>query len=117
MSDITHYFADVILPDEIEIFANEAGRQAIENLVDGRVEWDDFAIEARDRRIGNTGNTGTRSSRQSAGQVGTARDHHRQRQSEIIHDMTGGQSGADGTVRWSSRSEIAGSRGIASDRA
>jgi hypothetical protein len=46
MSDITHYFADVILPDEIEIFANEAGRQAIENLVDGRVEWDDFAIEA-----------------------------------------------------------------------
>ena len=46
MSDITHHFADVILPDEFEIFANEAGRQAIENLVDGRVEWDDFAIEA-----------------------------------------------------------------------
>ena len=46
MSDITHFFADVILPDEIEIFANEAGRQAIENLVDGPVEWDDFAIEA-----------------------------------------------------------------------
>jgi hypothetical protein len=41
MSDITHYFADVILPDEIEIFANEAGRQAIENLVDGPVEWDE----------------------------------------------------------------------------
>ena len=46
MSDITHFFAEFILPDEIEIFANEAGRQAIENLVDGPVEWDDFAIEA-----------------------------------------------------------------------
>jgi hypothetical protein len=44
--DIAYYFADVILPDEIEIFANEAGRQAVEDLVDGRVEWDDFAIEA-----------------------------------------------------------------------
>jgi hypothetical protein len=44
--DIAHYFADVILPDEIEIFANEVGRQAIENLVDGRVEWDNFAIQA-----------------------------------------------------------------------
>jgi hypothetical protein len=46
MRDITHFFAEFILPDEIEIFANEAGRQAIENLVDGPVEWDDFAIEA-----------------------------------------------------------------------
>jgi hypothetical protein len=40
--DIAYYFADVILPDEIEIFANEAGRQAVEDLVDGRVECDDL---------------------------------------------------------------------------
>jgi hypothetical protein len=45
VTDIAYYFADVILPDAIEIFANEPGRQAIENLAEGRVEWDDFAIE------------------------------------------------------------------------
>jgi len=46
MSDIIHFFADVILPDEIEILPNEAGRQAIENLVDRPIEWDDFATQA-----------------------------------------------------------------------
>jgi hypothetical protein len=47
VTDIAYYFADVILPDETdEIFANDAGRQAIENLIDVGVEWDDFAIDA-----------------------------------------------------------------------
>ena len=46
VTDIAYYFADVILPDAIEIFANEPGRQAIENLAEGPVDWDDFAIEA-----------------------------------------------------------------------
>jgi hypothetical protein len=45
--DITYNFADVILPNETaEILANEAGREAIENLVYSQIEWDDCALEA-----------------------------------------------------------------------
>ena len=55
MTDIAYYFADVILPDEIEIFANEAGREGIENLVDGPVKWDDFALEATPGWLGTDG--------------------------------------------------------------
>jgi hypothetical protein len=55
MTDIAYYFADVILPDEIEIFANEAGREGIENLVDDPVKWDDFALEANPGWLGTDG--------------------------------------------------------------
>ena len=54
--DITYYLSDVILPDETdEIFANEAGRKGIENLVDGPIKSDDFALEANPGWLGTDG--------------------------------------------------------------
>jgi hypothetical protein len=53
VTNIAYYFADVILPDDIEIFANEAGLEGIENLVDGPVKWDDFALKATPGWLGS----------------------------------------------------------------
>lgn len=66
--DITYYFADVILPDEIEIFANEAGRQAIENFVDSPIEWDDSGALAV-IRYASAASIGARARSSCAGRI------------------------------------------------
>jgi hypothetical protein len=88
VTDIAYYFADVILPDDIEIFANEAGREGIENLVDGRVEWDDVAIETSGW-LGTdgskiTGLPGRARLFDLLARSGIAGDHDRRRQNEIV---------------------------------